>query len=52
MLAGSAVMRTPNGDLDTMEGDVIVAEPGTTYTVATTGDAPSVRILVTDTNAR
>ena len=52
MLAGGAVMRTPDGDLDMSEGDIVVAEPGTTYTVATTGDAPSVRILVTDTNAQ
>ena len=52
VLAGGAVMRTPDGDLDMSEGDIVVAEPGTTYTVATTGDTPSVRILVTDTNAQ
>ena len=52
VLAGGGVMRTPDGDLDMSEGDIVVAEPGTTYTVATTGDTPSVRILVTDTNAQ
>ena len=51
VLAGEAVVRTPDGDIDTMEGDIVVAEPGTTYTVATIGDTPSVLILVTDTNA-
>ena len=51
MLAGEAVVRTPNGDIDTIEGDIVLAEPGTTYTVETIGDTPSVRILVTDTNA-
>ncbi|MXY44793.1 MAG: hypothetical protein F4Y50_12200 [Dehalococcoidia bacterium] len=51
MLAGDAVVRTSGGDIDTIEGDIVVAEPGTTYTVETTGDIPSVRILVTDTNA-
>jgi mannose-6-phosphate isomerase-like protein (cupin superfamily) len=51
MLAGEAVVRTPSGDIDAMEGDIVVAEPGTTYTVETTGDTPSVHILVTDTNA-
>ena len=52
MLVGDAVMHTPDGDLDTTEGDIVLAEPGTTYTVATTGDTPSVRILITDTNAQ
>lgn len=51
MLAGEAVMHTPGGDLHTAKGDIVVAEPGTTYTVETTGDTPSVHILVTDTNA-
>ena len=51
MLAGSASVSTPDGDLHTTKGDIVVAEPGTTYTVETTGDTPSVRILVTDTNA-
>ena len=51
VLAGEAVMRNPDGDIDTTEGDIVVAEPGTTYTVATTANTPSVRILVTDTNA-
>ena len=51
MLAGEAVVHTPDGDLHTTEGDIVVAEPGTTYTVETTGDTLSVRILVTDTNA-
>ena len=51
MLAGTATLSTPDADLDTIEGDIVVAEPGTTYTVETTGDTPSVHILVTDTNA-
>ncbi|MCY4583517.1 MAG: hypothetical protein OXE50_12100, partial [Chloroflexi bacterium] len=51
ILAGHATVHTPNGDLDTMEGDIVLAEPGTTYTIETTGNTPSIRILVTDTNA-
>ncbi len=51
MLVGGAVVRTPDGEIDTAEGDIVLAEPGTRYTVATSGDTPSVRILVTDTNA-
>lgn len=51
MLSGSAVVRTSGGDLETIAGDVVVAEPGTTYSIATTGNSPSIHILVTDTNA-
>ena len=42
---------TPTATSTPHEGDIVVAEPGTTYTVTTTGNTPSVRILVTDTNA-
>ncbi len=51
MLGGTATVSTREGDIDTMEGDIVLAEPGTTYTVETTGDTPSIRILVTETNA-
>lgn len=47
MLAGTATMQTADGDLEMIEGDIVVAEPGTKYTVTTTGETPSVRILVT-----
>ena len=47
MLGGTATMRTASGSLEMITHDIVVAEPGTRYTIATTGDAPSVRILVT-----
>ena len=49
MLAGTATVSTLEGEIETVEGDVVVAEPGTSYSVLATGDSPSIRILVTDT---
>jgi mannose-6-phosphate isomerase-like protein (cupin superfamily) len=47
MLGGTATLRTAAGDLEMIEGDIVVVEPGTKYAVTTTGETSSVRILVT-----
>ena len=51
MLSGTATVSTSEGEIETVKGDVVVAEPGTRYSIATTGNGPSIHILVTDTNA-
>jgi mannose-6-phosphate isomerase-like protein (cupin superfamily) len=47
MLGGTATMQTAGATIEMVEGDIVVAEPGTAYSVKTTGDKPSIRILVT-----
>ena len=47
MLKGTATLRTQEGPaLDVEAGDIVLVEEGTRYRLSTTGDTPSLRILV------